>query len=370
MVKDKARIALFYGRLGGGGAERVLVNLAQGFAERGFKADLVLAQAGGPHMWLVSPKVRMIDLGASGTLDNIPKLMNYLKKEQPEALISNLHYTNEIALLAKRLTKVSTKIIVSEQNHLSLEAGNETRVKYRFTPWTAKLLYPLADGIVAASQGVAQDLAKITGIPQEKMKVIYNPAIPTDLKKKAKEPLDHAWFAPGEPPVIIGVGRLEQQKDFPTLIQAFARVRQVRPARLLILGWGPNRPQLEALITELDLENEVALLGHVDNPLPYMTRATVFVLSSKWEGFGNVVVEAMALGTPVISTNCPSGPSESLANGKYGFLTPIGDTEAMAEKILQVLSGQTKYVAPEWLEQFKLENVTQKYLDVLDIDNI
>jgi glycosyltransferase involved in cell wall biosynthesis len=199
--------------------------------------------------------------------------------------------------------------------------------------------------------------------------VIYNPVLTPELIKSTKEPLDHPWFAPGEPPVVLGAGRLVEQKDFPTLIRAFAQVRQVRPARLMILGSGREQKRLEALVRELNLEEDVALVGFVKNPSAYMAYSPVFVLSSAWEGFGNVIVEAMAVKTPVVSTDCQSGPAEILDNGKYGSLVPVGDTKAMAEAILSVLSGNSKRVDLAWLDQFTQKSSTEKYLEILRISS-
>lgn len=360
-------IALFYRSIGGGGAERVLVNLARGFAKRGLKTDLVLCQAGGPHMWQVSPEVRVVDLEAPRMLPSFFKLAEYLRQEQPAVMLTTLHFTSEIALWAKRFSGAFTQIVVCEQNTLSREARYDSRLRYRFTPLCAKWFYPWADGIVAASHGVAKDLAQITSLPLERIQVIYNPVITPELAEMATEPLEHPWFDQGEPAVILGAGRLQDQKDFPTLIRAFAEVRRKQKARLAILGWGPNRPQLEALVEEMGLENDVAMLGHVKNPFAYMARAAVFVLSSAWEGFGNVLVEAMAVGTPVVSTDCQSGPAEILDNGKYGLLTPVGNSNALAKAILQVLSGNSQQIDPDWLKQFTLEVVTQQYLEVLGV---
>jgi glycosyltransferase involved in cell wall biosynthesis len=234
-------------------------------------------------------------------------------------------------------------------------------------PLFIKYFYPKADGIVTVSQKAAEDLAQFTGLPIERIQSIYNPVIDSELLEKAKAPLEHPWFFPQEPPVILGVGKLEAQKDFPTLIRAFAWVRKVREARLAILGWGPDRPQLQALIQELGLEADAALFGYVDNPYPYMARAGVFVLSSAWEGLPTVLIEAMAVGTPVVSTNCPSGPTEILDNGKYGWLTPVGDSTALAKAILAAIDSKEKKVESSWLEQFSLETATQQYLDLCGI---
>lgn len=364
---SRTDIAIFLRGLYGGGAERAMLNLARGFIARNLKVDLILARAEGSYISQVPDEIRVVDLKSQSMPKSIPALIQYLQQEQPKNLISTLHYPGEIALWAKRFSGVSTRIIVCEQNNLSQEAKRIPQLSVRLTPIAAKLFYPWADGIVAVSQGVAEDLAKVTNLPLENIAVIYNPVVTPELFSKAKEPVNHPWFNPGEPPVILGVGRLCPQKDFPTLIRAFAQIRQLQPARLMILGDGKEESQLKILIAELGLQNDVAMPGFVENPYSYMAQATVFVLSSAWEGFGNVLAEALAVGTPVVSTNCESGPPEILADGKYGFLTPVGDSQAMAEAILQVLSGNAKKVDRSWLEQFGLEACTEKYLDFLGI---
>jgi glycosyltransferase involved in cell wall biosynthesis len=361
-------VALFFRFIGGGGAERMMLNLARSFTKDGIKVDLVLGNAGGPFRSHVPPEIRVIDLQASRfVLSGLPKLVHYLQQERPAAILSTLHYTNEMALWAKRIAGVNTRVIVREANHLSEEAQRSGRLKKFLVPIFVKNFYPWADGIVAISKGVAEDLAAIPSLSRDRIRIIYNPALTPDIQAKAQEPVDHPWFASGEPPVILAVGKLERQKDFLTLIRAFAQVRQVRHARLMILGWGPDQPQLEALVKELGLENDVAMPGYKINPFAYMAKAAVFVMSSAWEGFGNVLVEAMATGTPVISTDCKSGPAEILDDGKYGFLVPVGDSQALATSILKVLSGQAKQVDLEWIKQFSVETITQQYLEVLGI---
>lgn len=329
---------------------------------------MVLAKANGPLLKQLPPNIRLIDLQAKSKLGILPKLVKYLRLEKPKSMLALLHYPCEIAILAKRIAGVSTRVVVSERNNLSQEAKRIPQLSVRLTPLTARLLYPFADGIVAISQGVAEDLANVTHIPRERIDLIYNPILTSKTFTSSKEPINHPWFEPGQPPVILAVGRLKPQKDYPTLLRAFALVRQVRNCRLVILGSGSEKHNMKNLISELGLEEDVAMLGFVDNPYAYMSKATVFALSSAWEGFGNVVAEALAIGTPVVSTNCDSGPAEILANGKYGELTPVGEPKAMAEAILKVLCGNTKQVDPQWLNQFTLEYAAQKYLKVLGIN--
>jgi glycosyltransferase involved in cell wall biosynthesis len=362
------RIAFFLRTLGGGGAERVLLNLAQGFVGRGLKVDLVVSAGEGLDLWQIPSGVRIINLEAPRVSASLPKLIGYLRRERPTALIPSLHYANEVALLAKYLARVPTKVLIPEHNMLSTEVKyHEKGIRQRLIPLAVRFLYPLADGIVAVSRGVAEDLVQTTGMSPKRIHVIYNPVITPQLYEMAKEPVDHPWFNPGEPPVILGVGRLEAQKDFTTLIRAFALVCQVRPARLMILGWGPDSPHLEALIRELGLEDDVAMPGHVKNPFAYMARASVFALSSAWEGLPTVLIESMALGTPVVSTDCKSGPREILDNGKYGKLVPVGDSKSLADAILKVLSGNIKSVSSEWLNQFSLKSATQQYFQLIGI---
>lgn len=365
MAKLNRRIALFLRFLGGGGAERVTLNLSSGFLAQGLSVDLLLSNGDSPHLWQVPQGVRVIDFGDPRVSSSLKSLVHYLRKEQPIALLSGLHYTSEVAILAKYLSGKSTRVIVTEHNSLSREMKSESSLFRQAIPLATRILYPLADSIVAVSNGVALDLAKTTGLDSDRINVIYNPVITLELIEKSKEPVDHPWFKPDALPVILGVGKLEAQKDFPNLIRAFSQVIKVLPSRLMILGWGPDRGKLEALVRQLGLEDAIALPGHVDNPFKYMAKSSVFVLSSAWEGLPTVLIEAMAVGTPVVSTDCESGPSEILVEGKYGYLTPVGDSNALATAILKVLSGYPKPIDSGWLDQFGLETATQKYLNLL-----
>jgi len=363
---EKMKLALFLPSLRGGGAERVMVNLARGFVERGLQVDLVLARAEGPYLSQVPKEVRVVDLGAQRVLHSLPGLVRYLREERPQAMLSALNHANIVAIWAKLLARVKTRLVVSERTTLSRSTENASSIRVKFIPFLVKAFYPYADVVVAVSRGVAEDLIARIGLTAEKIKVIYNPVVTPELFTKAEEPLDHPWFRPGEPPVILGVGRLTKPKDFPTLIRAFALVRKERPARLMILGEGEERPNLEALVRELGLEEDVALPGFVENPYKYMKRAAVFVLSSRWEGFGNVLVEAMALGTPVVATDCPSGPAEILEGGKWGRLVPVGNHEALAEATLQVLRGE-KVGASARALMFSVERMLEEYANVLGV---
>ena len=369
MSKKQIDVAFFIRSFHGGGAEKVMLSLIKNFIKRGLKVDILLPRAEGQYIDQLPAEVRLINLKSHWIPGSIPKLISYLRKYSPQALIAALHYPSEIAILAKGLARVDTQVLVVEQNTLSAEAKNSSQLSVRLNPLGAKIFYPWADKIVAVSQEVAKDLATTASIDLAKIEVIYNPGITAEIELKSQESLAHPWLQPGEPPVIVGAGRLHPQKDFPTLIRAFDRVRRVQPARLMILGMGPQEAELKALVEELGLSDDVAMLGFVQNPYAYMAKASVFVLSSIYEGLPMILVEALAVGVPIVATDCPGGTAEVLGHGKYGWLTPVGDSEAIARAILKVLGGEVKPVNSQWLEQFTLETCSQKYLEVLGLNS-
>lgn len=370
-MSQPKHIAFLAPNLNGGGLERVVVNLLKGMVKHNLKLDLVLTSATGPLLKDVPSEVRIIDLKTplglrlKSATQVISPLVNYLRQEKPDVVFSNLLTYNLVAVVAVALARVPTYLVLIE--HLSLQETKNRRRGFQFwlLPLLMRYLYPRADAVLAVSKRLARELEADLKMKSGTIKTIYNPVIDDNLLLKSQESIENPWFKDGEVPVVLGVGRLVDQKDFSTLIRAFAIVRKTRPARLVILGDGVEKKKLQSLISELGLEDDVALLGFVENPYAYMSKATVFALSSAWEGFGNVLVEAMAVGTPVVSTNCESGPEEILDNGKYGELVSVGDREAMAAAILRVLAGNVKSVDPAWLEQFTLENATLKYLEFL-----
>jgi glycosyltransferase involved in cell wall biosynthesis len=299
----------------------------------------------------------------------LPDLVRYLRRERPQVLLSAMTDMNLAALWARRLARVPTELVISEHINLSQSvqaAFNRRKWRYRFLPPLLARTYPWAEAIIAVSIGVADDLSTLAEIPRERILTIYNPVVTPDLEEKSRALCDHPWFAPGSPPVLLAVGRFTAQKDLPTLLRAFARVRRIRPVRLLLLGEGEERTKLEALVRELGVAADVALPGFVLNPFPYMARAAMLVLSSLHEGLAMVVIEALACGCPVVSTDCPSGPAEILEGGRYGALVPVGDVEAMAKAIHAALDGTHD---PELLKtraaEFSLERAAERYLAVL-----
>lgn len=366
MVNLQKRISIFMPTLFGAGGQRSMINLAHGIAERGYPVDLVLAKVEGEFSNEVHNTVNIVDLKAQRALASLPALVRYLKNEQPTAMLSVFNYVNIIAIWAWRLAGVNTKLFVNEQNTVSLEAGNASNWRGRMTPGLIKRFYPWANGIVVVSNGVREDMAQLTNIPHQRITVIYNPSVVgVEVLEKAQAPLDHPWFKSDQPPVLIAVGRLQIQKDYPTLIRAFAEVRKKRMSRLMILGEGAERPSLEALIEKLGVGQDVSLPGFVKNPYAYMARASLFILSSRWEGLPTVLIEALCCGTPVVSTDCPSGPREILKNGRYGPLTPVGDVNALAQAIINHLDNRPPPPPIESWQPYEVETVVDQYTNLL-----
>ena len=362
---NPARLAIFFHDFGVGGAERVMLQLARGFVDLGYPVDLVMGRAGGPLLSEVHPRARIIDLEAGNPLTMFAKLIRYLRTERPNALLSPFEVTSVIAIIAKRISRVSTRIIIRVSVHIS--RNKRTRWKKIVEKLVLSKVYPLADGIVTVSRGAAQDLSIYAGVSPARIRVINNPVISDELLQVAQQPVHHPFFDADKVPVILGVGRLTEQKDFPTLIRAFDILRKRIPARLIILGDGEDRPALENLIRSSGLQDMVDLFGFELNPFAFMKKASVFVLSSKWEGLPGVLIQALACDCPAVSTDCPSGPSEILQDGQYGHLVPVGDAEAIASAIESVLAGDVRHPPKSWLEQYHIDSVIPQYKDLLGI---
>jgi glycosyltransferase involved in cell wall biosynthesis len=302
------------------------------------------------------------------TFRYLPALVQYLQQHHPAAVIAAKTFPNLAALCARRLARVPTRIIITERTNLSQEVRMHTKHwqwHWYALPRIIRQIYPWADAIVAVSDGVADDLSRTTELPRERVTTIYNPVVTRRLPEQAQRPLAHPWFVADGPPVVLAAGRLEAQKDFPTLLKAFARVRSSRDARLVILGEGKDRAALQAFARTLRVADDVDLPGFVDNPFAYMARAAVFVLSSTHEGLPGVLIQAMACGCPVVSTDCPSGPREILAGGIEAPLVTVGDDIALAHAILTVLHNPPdRERLRARAAQFSAERAVARYLEV------
>lgn len=351
---------------GEGGVERMIVNLMREFARLGHPVDLLLIKDKGEHLRDLPDNVNIIRLGTSHTWLALRPLADYLRRERPAAMLVAKHRAIIMAHLARRLAGVETRIAGRLGTNISGAMKGKHPLRERFWQAQMRFFYPRIDKIIAVSTGVADDVQQITGLDTQQLQVIRNPVITPELEQLASQAVDHPWLKPGEPPVILGAGRFTPQKDFITLIKAFAKVRQQRPCRLILLGKGGLRNDYDALIQSLNIADDVAFPGFTRNPFAYMRQASLFVLSSAWEGSPNVLTEALALGTPVVATDCPSGPREILDNGRFGPLIGIGDDDAMSQAIIQVLDHP---LPPETLRaavsEYTVENSARHYLEAL-----
>jgi glycosyltransferase involved in cell wall biosynthesis len=366
-LRNQPKLALYLPSLRGGGAERVTVKLAHGLAERGVAVDLVLAKAEGPFLAEARAHARVIDLGARRVIASLPQLVEYFRREKPDTMMSVMGHANIVALWAKRIARVPTRLVISERNTWQADLHSKVS-RERVFLLLKRRFYPWADGIVAVSDGVAEQLSRTARLPRGRITVIYNPVVRPQLTNKARQALEDPWLVPNEPPVVLAVGRLTRQKDYPTLLRAFASLRERRQARLLILGEGEVRAELERLVRNMGMEQDVRLPGYIANPYAYMARAGVFVLSSAWEGLPGVLIEAMACGCPVVSTDCPSGPVEILDGGRFGRLVAVGDAPGMATAIALALDqgrGDATRAAQERAMIFNVERATSAYHAVL-----
>lgn len=376
------RLALLISGLGLGGVQRTMLTLAGGLAARGLAVDLLVPDDRGPFRDQVPANVRLVNLSRwwlrapvirdrkrRKALLMAPAVADYLRRERPAALLSASHYVNLAALWGRDLAGTGTRLVISQRTQLSVAITNSRLPLLRRRPllaWLTRRYYPRADAIVAVSDGVADDLATVARLPRDRVQTVYNPTDLDLIDRRAAEPAPHPWLDDGGAPVIVAVGRLAAQKDFATLLRAFARVRERRPARLLILGEGRLRPALEAQVAQLGLGAAVALPGYAENPFAALARADLYVMSSRYEGLPGALIQALACGCRVVSTDCPSGPAEILDHGRYGRLVPVGDAPALTEAMLAALDtppdpGRQRARAA----QFSVPRAVDAYLDLL-----
>lgn len=394
---EKKHLAIFIPSLAGGGVARVMLHLAKAFATSGHQVDLLLCQTKGAFLDTVPQTINIVALKSSSNLvsrlrvlianptlvftlllpillpDKPPKTIRYLSdlttyliRKQPDALLSAKTHANLVAIWAKKIAGGRTRVLISERSTMSTVIQRSRKWRWRFARPLIRKVYPQADLVVAVSRGVADDVASCASLSPEGIITIYNPMLTEHIKAQSLLPVPHPWFNHEGIPIILGVGRLVPAKDFPTLLKAFAHIRAKRPARLVILGEGRERPTLENLATQLGIASDLSLPGFADNPYAFMSRATVFVLSSLLEGLPNALIEALACGCPVVSTNCRSGPQEILDDGAFGSLVPVGDDKALAEAIIQTLehppnADRLRARAAE----FDIHTIAERYLQAL-----
>lgn len=360
-------IGIFIPSLRGGGAERAMISLANGFTRYGYQVDLVLADTNGIFLKEVSKSVRIVNLDSKRMAASVFSLAKYLRQNRPDVLLSAMTHVNLTAIWARYIARVPTRLVISERSTFSqaLKGLSGRRIMSWLMPQLVRVFYPSADGVVSVSMGVQEDLLRHVSLSDKVTHVIYNPVVDDGFLERAAEPIEHPWFAAGSPPVVLAVGRLTEAKNFPLLLKAFAHLRKNRPCRLMILGEGPLRHALQTQVSNLGIDADVLLPGFVDNPLPYMRQASVFVLSSSWEGLPAVLIQAMACGCRVVSTNCPSGPREILEEGRWGELVAVGDELWLAEAIERSMDNHSPPDVRQRANFFNEAQSVEAYLKVL-----
>jgi glycosyltransferase involved in cell wall biosynthesis len=364
----RKRLGVFISFSGDGGVERMITNLCAEFANH-VHVDLLALKLGGGHASRIADTVNVIELRAQHAWTAVGEVARYLEEMRPDAMLVAKDRAGRAAIRATGRARSSVPVFIRLGTNLSAALER----KDRFSRWLRvspmRRVYPHAAGVIAVSEGVRQDTMRVTGLAPDRVHVIRNPVITPRIEAQAAEAPPHPWLVDKTAPVIMGMGRLTAQKDFATLLRAFARIQSERPSRLVLLGEGPkpgDRERHEQLARELGVAGRVLLPGFQKNPYAWLSRADLFVLSSAWEGSPNALTEALALGIPSVSTDCPSGPQEILEGGRFGPLVPVGDSETMAGAMLATLDAP---LPPDRLRdavaEYRADLSARRYLELM-----
>ena len=361
------RIAIFLPSLGGGGAERVAITLAESFAGRGYPTDLVLSTASGALLADVAASVRVVDLESQRLWTSLLPLIRYRWHNRPAVVLSLMPLANALNVMSARVAPRRCRTVLSEHGSRSIAMDrNMPNSGPRLLHWVCRWAYPKADAIIAVSNGVAERLRAQLPRSVGSVFVIHNP-VPLSTKTDDTD-ATHPWLDDPNTPCMVAIGRLEAEKDPVTMLLVVEAIRQVRPVRLLWLGDGSMRAPMEQRRNELGLDGIVEFLGFRQDRLALLARADALLSTSAWEGFGNVIVEALGLGVPVVSTDCPYGPAEILEEGRFGELAPVGDVSGLAAAVVKVLDHPPD---PDRLRarsrDFDVDTITDRYLELLGV---
>ncbi len=367
MPKQNFHIAFFLAAFSQGGAQSVMVNLANSMAKKGLRIDFIAADCTGPFLNQVDSQVNIIDLKTKRMSRSLFGLVAYLKQAKPDILLSTQKHTNITACLTKFFLKTKTKIVLRESSTPS-KSYEQCTIKNKIVYQIAKLFYPYADYFIGQSDGLSRDFMTFYNVLEEKLATIPNPIISKKIIELSEAPCDHPWFQE-ETPILMSIGRSCVAKDFATLIRAFSIVRKQKACRLIILGAMASENaaifnNLKKLIKELGVAADISFPGFKDNPFPYLRKAKVYVLSSIYEGLPGALIQAMAMGCNVVATDCPNGPKEIIDRGESGILVPVKDFKKLAAGILHHLNNP---MIPKYnLSVFEEDHAVQAYLSAFE----
>lgn len=362
MPQNNRQVVLFFiPSFEGGGAEKVMITVANEMADRGQSVVICVGNGEGPYRKLIAANITLVDCESPRLRSSFKPLVRCLKTYQPDVIYSTIIEANIAVSWARKLARVDSRLVLREAISSQFLLGLGP-LYYRCLKLVAKRVYQGADAIVSVSNGVETDLIEFLDTTRdERFWVIYNPANP-DIADLVNMPAEWGKKRPHNPRYIVTMGRLSPQKGFDILLKALQLVQKTTDIDLVILGEGELRTELESLASQLSLRN-VHFLGFRENPYPILQQASVFVLSSNFEGMPNALIDAMALNIPVVSTNCPTGPDEILENGKWGTLVDVGDYQALAQGILKALTiSNVSHYPPESSSRFSLNHVVDDYM--------
>ncbi|MEO1052798.1 MAG: glycosyltransferase [Bacteroidota bacterium] len=362
----KKKLLIVRPTMGHGGADRVTLNLLRYLNPESFEVELVLMRAEGAYIDEIPDHVQVIDTHTKNLWFYIFPLYRYFKKHRPDIVFSTCGGANmPLSLLAFLTRKRKYKLILSERNILF--PPGKSRIKRTIMLLVKRFFYSFADVHTAVSQGVKEEMIDRFKLPEKDILVVDNPVITPDLAVKAEERVEHSWFKDTrEVPVILHVGRFVYQKDHETLIHSFHELTKKRKARLVLLGEGPLRKQVESLIQNLGLEDQVYFGGFDKNPFKYMAKCDAFVLSSKHEGMPGVLIQAMACGAKCVSTDCRTGPNEIIKEElNNGMLVPVGDVQKMSKAIDDILSIELSDIKSS-VSRFEMGPSVKTYLNAIE----
>jgi len=358
------KISIFLPNFGGGGAEKVMINLGKAFSAKGCSCEFVVADSAGPLKKLLD--LNVVNLKSGRIRYSIIALAKYLIEKKPDVLVAAHERANVCALIARQIARAKTKVVVTCHIDYSYTDRNNKSMNFKITKLLARHYYPKALRVVTVSEGAKQEIVKVLGLNPEFIKVIYNPVISNDLFLKSNEKIDDPWMNNSELPIIVAIGSLTQHKDHSTLISAFAEFRKKVESRLVILGEGPLRADLEQKIKALNIVDYVYMPGFVINPYAYLKKARCFALSSIWEALPTVLIEALALGVPIVSTYCAHGPTEILNNGEYGYLVPPQNVELMKNAMINAFANPRPGPTDDHMMKFGLNYSADRYLELFN----